>query len=239
VSKVEPNDDFFDLGGTSLALINVVVEMSKRFNLPLDTGIVTQGATVSALAKAVKEKMSAANLQQPTVEQVVAEIWASALGVGKVGSNDDFFELGGTSLALINVVTEMGKRFGLPLDTSIMTRGATVSALAQAVKERISAATRQEPSVEQAVAEIWASTLGISKVGPSDDFFDLGGTSLALINVVMEMSKRFGVPLETSIVTGGATVSALAQAVKEKRFAANEQEPPVEQVVAEMWASMW
>jgi syringomycin synthetase protein SyrB1 len=74
----------------------------------------------------------------PSVEQAVAEIWSSTLGISSVGINDDFFDLGGTSLALINIVMEMGKRFSLPLDTSIVTRGATVGALAQAVKERIS-----------------------------------------------------------------------------------------------------
>jgi amino acid adenylation domain-containing protein len=216
VSKVGINDDFFDLGGTSLALINIVMEMSKRFDLPLDTSIVTGGATVSALAQAVKEKMAAASAQGPSVERAVAEIWESTLGVSKVGINDDFFDLGGTSLALINIVMEMSKRFDLPLDTSIVTGGATVSALAQAVKEKMAAASAQGPSVERAVAEIWESTLGVSKVGINDDFFDLGGTSLALINIVMEMSKRFDLPLDTSIVTGGATVSALAQAVKER-----------------------
>jgi amino acid adenylation domain-containing protein len=153
---------------------------------------------------------------QVRVEDAVAEIWASTLGVGSVGINDDFFDLGGTSLALINVVMEMSKRFALPLDTSIVTGGATVSALAQAVKEKMAATNQQAPPVEQAVAEIWASTLGVGSVGINDDFFDLGGTSLALINVVMEMSKRFALPLDTSIVTGGATVSALAQAVKER-----------------------
>jgi syringomycin synthetase protein SyrB1 len=84
------------------------------------------------------------------------------------------------------------------------------------VKKKMAAANPQGPSVEQAVAEIWESTLGLSRVGINDDFFDLGGTSLALINIVMEMSKRFALPLDTSIVTGGATVSALAQAVKER-----------------------
>jgi hypothetical protein len=34
--------------------------------------------------------------------------------------------------------------------------------------------------------------------------------------VVVEMSKRFAIPLETGIVTGGATVRALAQEVKER-----------------------
>ena len=37
-------------------LISVVMKMSERFSLPLDTGIVTQGATVAALANAVQQR---------------------------------------------------------------------------------------------------------------------------------------------------------------------------------------
>jgi acyl carrier protein len=73
--------------------------------------------------------------------------------------------------------------------------------------------------VEKAIAEIWAQVLGTSEIGSQDDFFDLGGTSLGLISVVMKMSERFALPLDTSIVTQGATVSALAQAVKDRNWA--------------------
>jgi acyl carrier protein len=113
------------------------VEMGRRFAIPLDTGIVARGATVRALAEGVKEKMGAVNQQSPSVEQAILEIWSSALGENHVGVDDDFFELGGTSLALINVVVEMGKRFAIPLDTGIVARGATVRALAEAVRKRI------------------------------------------------------------------------------------------------------
>jgi acyl carrier protein len=149
----------------------------------------------------------------PGVEESITDIWSATLGTSNIGLDDDFFDLGGTSLALINVVVEMSKRFGLPLETGIVAGGATVSALAQAVKEKI-AGRQQEPRIEQKITDIWSATLGTNNIGLDDDFFDLGGTSLALINVVMEMSKQFGRPLETSIVTGGATVRALAQAVK-------------------------
>jgi acyl carrier protein len=210
-NKIELDDDFFDLGGTSLALINIVVEMSKRFSIPLETGIVAGGATVRALTQAVKEQI-AGRKQEQQLEQAITEIWAAGLGTDNIGLDDDFFDLGGTSLALIHVVVEMSKRFGIPLETGIVAGGATVRALVQAVKEKLAGA-KQEPQIAQAITAIWASTLGTSNIGVDDDFFDLGGTSLALINVVMEMSKQFGMPLETSIVTGGATVRALAQAV--------------------------
>jgi amino acid adenylation domain-containing protein len=228
------DDDFFDLGGTSLALINVVVEMSKRFGIPLETGIVAGGATVRALSQAVKGKITGAT-QKPQVEQTITDIWSAALGTNKIGLDDDFFDLGGTSLALINVVVEMSKRFGIPLETGIVAGGATVRALTQAVKEKI-AGRQQEQQLEQAITEIWAAGLGTNKIGLDDDFFDLGGTSLALINVVVEMSKRFGIPLETGIVAGGATVRALVQAMKEK-LAGAKQEPQIAQAITAIWAS--
>src|SRR6202034_2129831 len=236
-NQIGEDDDFFELGGTSLALINVVVEMGKRFAIPLDTGIVARGATVRALTEAVKEKMGAVNQQPPSMEQAILEIWSSALGENQIGEDDDFFELGGTSLALINVVVEMGKRFAIPLDTGIVARGATVRALTEAVKEKMGAVNQQPPSMEQAILEIWSSALGENQIGEDDDFFELGGTSLALINVVVEMGKRFAIPLDTCIVARGATVRALTEAVKEKMGAVNQQPPSMEQAILEIWSS--
>jgi aspartate racemase len=95
----------------------------------------TENGKVDRKALPYPERHAPSGAVESEIEQVVAEIWASALGVSEVGVNDDFFDLGGTSLALINVVVEMSKRLGIPLDTSIVTRGATVNALAQAARE--------------------------------------------------------------------------------------------------------
>ena len=83
---------------------------------------------------------------------------------------------------------------------------------ARDVDTRLDSSNRD--SIEHAITEIWSSALGRSGIGTNDDFFDLGGTSLGLINVVTKMSERFAVPLDTSIVVDGATVSALAKAVE-------------------------
>jgi len=106
----------------------------------LDALPLTANGKVDRRALPSAEKRANRAPSQSGLEQAVSDIWASTLGVADVGVNDDFFDLGGTSLALINVVVEMGKRFAIPLDTSIVARGATVSALAQAVRERASIA---------------------------------------------------------------------------------------------------
>jgi acyl carrier protein len=74
-----------------------------------------------------------------------------------------------------------------------------------------------EKPIEEEVAKIFAQVLGVSEVGTGDDFFELGGTSLGLLSVVMKMSERFVVPLDSGIVTQGASVGALAKAVKDKQ----------------------
>jgi acyl carrier protein len=68
--------------------------------------------------------------------------------------------------------------------------------------------------IERAVTEIWAEFVPVDGIEPEDDFFDLGGTSLALISVVMRMGERFRIPLDTSIVVEGATVASLARCVR-------------------------
>ncbi|MCZ7413615.1 non-ribosomal peptide synthetase [Streptomyces sp. WMMC897] len=53
----------------------------------------------------------------PGAETLLADIWSQVLGVGRIGRDDDFFELGGDSIRSIQAVgraREAGLRFGLP-----------------------------------------------------------------------------------------------------------------------------
>ncbi|MEV5412747.1 SDR family NAD(P)-dependent oxidoreductase [Thermopolyspora sp. NPDC052614] len=69
---------------------------------------------------------------------------------------------------------------------------------------------------EQAVAEIWREVLGLDRVGLNDDFFALGGHSLAAVQIGSKLAARYDVRLElrdffdTPTVAG--TVAALAKA---------------------------
>jgi amino acid adenylation domain-containing protein len=46
------------------------------------------------------------------IEQAVARVWQDALGVGRVGVHDNFFDLGGHSLLMAQVQTRLRVRFG-------------------------------------------------------------------------------------------------------------------------------
>jgi acyl carrier protein len=81
-------------------------------------------------------------LNRRHVETVITGIWSEILQVDEIGVDDDFFELGGTSLALITVVMKMADRFGLALDTSILLEGATIAALTKGVLTQAAPADR-------------------------------------------------------------------------------------------------
>jgi amino acid adenylation domain-containing protein len=66
---------------------------------------------------------------------------------------------------------------------------------------------------EQLLAEIWADVLGRERVETGEDFFALGGHSLAATRVASKVRKAFDVELRVQTLFGAPTVSALAREV--------------------------
>ncbi|MGC4897458.1 SDR family NAD(P)-dependent oxidoreductase [Micromonospora sp. DT31] len=68
---------------------------------------------------------------QTPAERTIAEIWAEALGLEKVGVHDNFFELGGTSLIGVGIVDTVRRALNLAqLPAHILYQAPTVAALA-------------------------------------------------------------------------------------------------------------
>jgi acyl carrier protein len=49
--------------------------------------------------------------------------------------------------------------------------------------------------VEETVADLWRQLLGVTSVGPADDFFELGGDSLVGIQLLTRVRREFGIRL--------------------------------------------
>ncbi len=63
---------------------------------------------------------------------------------------------------------------------------------------------------ERELAEIWASVLGIPAPGIDDDFFGLGGHSLASARILARIQQSFGVELRHDALLAAPTVRRLA-----------------------------
>ncbi|HZF12185.1 MAG TPA: amino acid adenylation domain-containing protein, partial [Thermoanaerobaculia bacterium] len=73
--------------------------------------------------------------------------------------------------------------------------------------------------VEERLAALWASLLGLDRVGASDDFFELGGHSLLGTRLMTRVREGFGVELPLSDLFEAPLLSALASRVEAARRA--------------------
>nr|AKA59492.1 non-ribosomal peptide synthetase [uncultured bacterium AZ_379] len=61
-------------------------------------------------------------------EAVVADVWARALGVSRIGVHDDFFELGGHSLLAMQAASQLRRELGVDIDVRSIFEYPTVEA---------------------------------------------------------------------------------------------------------------
>jgi amino acid adenylation domain-containing protein len=82
-------------------------------------------------------------------EELLAGIWAEILGLDRVGTRDNFFDLGGHSLIATRVISRVREAFRIDLPVRRLFEAPTVSALAQAVDQAMRAddGTRRPPLV--------------------------------------------------------------------------------------------
>jgi len=69
------------------------------------------------------------------VEGRIAALFAAALGLAQVGDDQSFFELGGTSIIGLRMLSILGQELGLHLPMPLLYETQTIAALARAVKE--------------------------------------------------------------------------------------------------------
>lgn len=69
--------------------------------------------------------------------------------------------------------------------------------------------------VEQGIHDIWCEILGLTRISTSDDFFDAGGDSWTIIQVIVEVEKKFGITLELEKCYHNPSIAYMAELVQE------------------------
>jgi acyl transferase domain-containing protein/thioesterase domain-containing protein len=83
----------------------------------------------------------------------------------------------------------------------------------------------QRDEVETTLAEWWKALLGLDRVSIRDDFFALGGQSLAALRLFAQIKKKYGLELGLSVLYSAPTIEALARLVRK------EEAPPTSVIV--------
>ncbi|MGC4088926.1 MAG: amino acid adenylation domain-containing protein [Polyangiaceae bacterium] len=105
------------------------------------------------------------------------------------------------------------------LDTLPLSANGKVDRKALPDVELVTAARYEAPEgeTEQALAQIWSEVLRVERVGRNDNFFDLGGHSLAILRVQARLEERLGVRLPLRSFFEQPQLFALGAAVEQAR----------------------
>jgi aspartate racemase len=179
------------------------------------------------------------------VETELLAEWCELLGISDAGLDETFFDLGGNSLAAVQLVLRIQERFGVNLPLQALLGAPTVAALAAQIERyRDRAGDTASPSIEAAadafaaavvstsaepivpprteterrLKAIWERLLGTTSIGVTDNFFDLGGSPGQLGELLSEVRVSFGVfaeGLPLNPMVAALTIEALAKAIEE------------------------
>jgi len=113
-SQVQPGDNFFDLGGSSLLAMQAVAEIDRRLSLKVDP----RRYVYESLRQLVGASVAAPAQAASTDHGALARIWAGLLGLdpSQLQSTDNFFDLGGNSLLAMRAVVESETKLKLKID---------------------------------------------------------------------------------------------------------------------------
>ncbi|MCX5561676.1 amino acid adenylation domain-containing protein [Streptomyces sp. NBC_00038] len=93
------------------------------------------------------------------------------------------------------------KRAAIPIPTPIPVPAAVAYGTGVAVAGE---------DVETVVSEVWCEALGTAGIGPDDDFFDLGGDSFKVVQVVETLRHRLGADIPLAALLHEPTVAGFA-----------------------------
>jgi non-ribosomal peptide synthetase component F/thioesterase domain-containing protein len=179
-AQLEYNSDLFEsstiqrfLSDFRRVLEAMLGDLNGRVaNLPIS---ITRRVPFSAETERLPVVAAAA--MKDDVERKVTNIWERILGIKSIGSNQNYFELGGTSLLAVRLFAEVEKVFKVKLPLSTLFEAQTIAALAQVLRDGVAAA--------------WSPLVKIQPGGSRPPFFCVHGGGGAVL-IYRDLSKHLG-----------------------------------------------
>jgi amino acid adenylation domain-containing protein len=127
-NDVRGHDNFFLAGGNSLLGMRLVLRLRNEFGVDLTVRQLFEAATTKRLAILVETMLDEAHL---------ATIWADLLARNQVGSNDNFFDLGGEPAMVAILQNRILTEFGHLIPIADMMQSPTVRQQVELMHRRV------------------------------------------------------------------------------------------------------
>ena len=155
--------------------------------------------------------------RNPTEESLVT-IWQEVLKRAPIGTDDNFFEMGGHSLTTIRLLGRVAKGFGVRLPLKALFDAPTIGAFAEQLTPKT--------ALEAETIAIWKDILKKDRIGLHDNFFDLGGHSFLLLKVHQRLSSLVEKPITVADLFRFPNVHSLARHLAEQPETTNRPSAP-------------
>ncbi|EPY00459.1 SDR family NAD(P)-dependent oxidoreductase, partial [Magnetospirillum fulvum] len=150
----------------------------------------------------------AVSVSVPAGEAEVLDIFREELGYDHpLTREDDFFDLGGDSIAGTQIVARIERSLGIKLAIADLLDSGTLGAILDRVFAVRGDCAR---AVETDLLDIFREELGYDRpLTREDDFFDLGGDSIAGTQIVARIERSLGIKLAIADLLDGGTLGAI------------------------------
>ncbi|MGH9354006.1 MAG: phosphopantetheine-binding protein, partial [Terriglobia bacterium] len=118
------------------------------------------------------------NIREDETTRKLVRIWQELLGVGSIGLNENYFELGGDSILAVHLFAEIEKVFNVKLPVASLYETPTIEELAEVLRG------------EAAVAG-WSPLVPIQTAGSRPPFFCMHGAGGNLL-IYRDLARHLG-----------------------------------------------
>jgi thioesterase domain-containing protein/NAD(P)-dependent dehydrogenase (short-subunit alcohol dehydrogenase family) len=127
------------------------------------------------------------------LETELAGLWSEALGVERVGIDDDFFELGGQSLIAVRMFSRLRKQHGVDFGLATLFEAPTVRKLAALLQTELGpAAAVKQPRQRAQQRRGWSTLVPIQPKGTRPPFYcaaGQGGNAMNLRHLALHLGE--------------------------------------------------
>jgi aryl carrier-like protein len=86
-------------------------------------------------------------------------------------------------------------------------------------KNEASSSASAEDDVDRVLGRIWSTVLGVERLGPDEDFFDMGADSLSALRALAQIKRALKANLTVAMIYEHPNLGQLTRAIRETRAA--------------------
>lgn len=134
VNQISPESNFFDLGGTSLIAITAVARINTKYKISLSIDEFFTVSNLKDLANKIQTNLDSSNNVNPLID--LSNLYTSCLDLDDnqdIGCDLSFFDLGGTSLSAIKLLSEIKKKYSVELSIDRFFSDSSINAVLQLI----------------------------------------------------------------------------------------------------------